>query len=158
MFMAALILIISTALFFFYIQTVCQEILRRRFDRDYYKAIVHANRFEFPAIRKAIEEFNAPVDYARVRMTLKCDFLALTYLLKNACNVRPRLSREERLLALYFRATLALLALRHGLKLREQPVVLRLTAILQYFANVIGQRVNLVRFGDLTASDYLLDL
>ncbi len=158
MFIATLILIISTALFFFYIQVACQKILRRPFDQEYYRAIVNANRLEFAAIRKAIEEFNAPVDYARVRMTLKCDFLALTYLLKNASNTRQRLTREERLLVLYFRATFALLSLRHWLKLGEQSVVLRLTAVLQYFANVIGRRVNLVRFGNLTASDYLLSL
>ena len=158
MFMAALILIISAALFFFYIQVACQQILRRPFDQEYYRAIVNANRLEFPAIRKAIEEFNSPVDYPRVRMTLKCDFLALTYLLKNASNARQRLTHEERLLAWYFRATLVLLSLRHWLRLGEQSVVLRLTAILQYFANVVGRRVNLVRFGNLTASDYLLSL
>jgi hypothetical protein len=158
MFMAVLILIISTALFFFYLQVVCEKVLRRPFEQEYYRAIVHANRLEFPAIRKAIEDFNAPVDYARVRMTLKCDFLALTYLLRNASNVRQRLTREERLLVWYFRGTLGLLSLRHWLRLGEQSVVLRLTAILQYFANVIGQRVSLVRFGNMTASDYLLSL
>jgi hypothetical protein len=158
MFMAVLILVISTALFLFYLQVVCQKVLRRPFDQAYYRAIVNANRLEFLAIRKAIEEFNVPVDYARVRMTLKCDFLALTYLLRNASNARRRLTHEERLLVWYFRATFALLALRHWLKLNEQSAVLRLTAILEYFANVIGQRVNLVRFGDLTASDYLLSL
>jgi hypothetical protein len=158
MFMAVLILIVSTALFLFYLQVVCQKVLRRPFEHEYYRAIVNANRLEFPAIRKAIEEFNAPVDYARARMTLKCDFLALTYLLRNACNDRQRLSHEERLLVWYFRATLGLLSFRHWLRLGEQPVVLRLTAILQYFANVIGQRVSLVRFGNMTASDYLLNL
>jgi hypothetical protein len=91
-------------------------------------------------------------------MTLKCDFLALTYLLKNASNTRQRLTHEERLMVWYFRATFALLSLHHWLKLGERTVVLRLTAILQYFANVIGQRVNLVRFGNLSASDYLLSL
>jgi len=46
---------------------------------------------------------------------------------------------------------------RHLLKLREAPAALKLTRILEYFANVVGERVNTVRFGNLTASDYLLN-
>jgi len=90
-------------------------------------------------------------------MTLKCDFLALTYLLKNAVNVDQRYSREERLLMLYFRLVFASLITRHWLRVREKSAILKLTAILQYFANVVGQRVDTVRFANLTASDYLLD-
>jgi hypothetical protein len=158
MFTASLILIISTGLFFFYLQVACQRILRKRFEEEYYRAIVHANRLEFPAVRKSLEEFDAPVDYSRVRMTLQCDYLALTYLLKNAANVNQRYTGEERLLIFYFRAVFFSLVLRHVLKLREKPAILRLTAILQYFANVVGQRVSTVRFGNLAASDYLLSL
>ncbi len=157
MFLAALVLIISTALFFFYLQATCQKILRRVFDQEYFQAIVNANRLEFPFVRKALEDFDAPVDYPRLRMILKCDFLALTYLLKNAANVNQRYSRDERLLILYFRLTFFSLVARHLLKLREKPAILQLTAILQYFANVVGQRVNMVRFGNLTTSDYLLN-
>jgi hypothetical protein len=158
MYLAVLILVISTGLFFFYFQAVCLKILRRRFDREYFQAIVDANRLEFPAVRKTLEEYEAPVDYARVRMILKCDYLALTYLLKNAANVNQRYSREELLLILYFKAVFVSLVARHWLRLREKPPILRLTTILQFFANVIGQRVSMVRFGNLTASDYLLNL
>jgi hypothetical protein len=158
MFLASLILIISTGLFFFYFQVTCQKILRRQFEQEYFQSIVNANRLEFPVIRKSLEEFEGPVDYSRVRMTLQCDYLALTYLLKNAANLNQRYTREERLLILYFRGLFFSLVLRHALKLCEKPAILRLTAILQYFANVVGQRVSLVRFGNLTASDYLLSL
>jgi hypothetical protein len=157
MFLAALILILSAAFFFFFTQVTCQSILRRQFDREYFLAIVNANRLEFPAVRQMLEEFNAPVDYARLRMMLKCDFLALTYLLKNAVNVDQRYSREERLLMLYFRLVLASLITRHWLRVREKSAILKLTAILQYFANVVGQRVDSVRFANMAASDYLLD-
>jgi hypothetical protein len=157
MVLAALILILSTAFFFFYLQVTCQRILRRQFDREYFLAIVNANRLEFPAVRQMLEEFNAPVDYPRLQMMLKCDFLALTYLLKNAVNVHQRYSREERLLMLYFRLVFASLITRHWLRVREKSAILKLTAILQYFANVVGQRVDTVRFANLTASDYLLD-
>jgi len=158
MFVAALILIISTALFFFYFQATCQKILRRQFDREYFQAIVNANRLEFPSVRKALEEFDVPVDYPRLRMMLKCDFLALTYLLKNAANLQQRYSSEERLLIVYFRFVFLSMLTRHWLRLREKPAILKLTVILQYFANVLGQRVNTIRLADLSASDYLLKL
>lgn len=158
MYVAAFILIVSTALFFFYFQVTCQRILRRRFDQEYAPSVVNANRLEFPAVRKAIEVFDAPVDYARVCMTLKCDFLALTYLLKNAANLKQRYTREELMLMVYFRTLLASLAVRHWLRLREHVAVVRLTHVLEYFANVVGQRVNAVRFGNLSASEYLANL
>jgi hypothetical protein len=158
MILAALILILSTALFFFYFQVTCQKILRRQFDREYFQSIANANRLEFPSLRKSLEEFGPPVDYPRLRMVLKCDFLALTYLLKNAANVNQRYSNEERLLILYFRWHFLSLAVRRLLKVGEKKAILRLTSVLQYFANVVGQRVNAVRFGNLTAADYLLNL
>jgi len=158
MIVAALILILSTALFFFYFQVTCQKILRRQFDREYFQSIVNANRLEFPSLRKSLEEFGAPIDYPRLRMMLKCDFLALTYLLKNAANLNQRYSNEERLLILYFRWQFLSLAVRRLLKVGEKKAILRLTSVLQYFANVVGQRVNTVRFGNLTVADYLLNL
>ena len=158
MVLTALILILSTAFFFFYWQATCQRILRQEFDREYFLAIVNASRLEFPAVRRTLGEFNAPLDYPRLRMMLKCDFLALTYLLKNAVNVSQRYSREERLLMFYFRLVFASLITRHWLRVGEKSAILKLTTILQYFANVVGQRVNTVRFANLTAADYLLEL
>jgi hypothetical protein len=158
MIFAALILILSTALFFFYLQVTCQKILRRQFDREYFHSIVNANRLEFPSLQKSLEEFGAPIDYPRLRMMLKCDFLALTYLLKNAANVNQRYSRQERLLILYFRWQFYSLAVRRLLRVGEKKAILRLTSVLQYFANVVGQRVDTVKFGNLTVADYLLNL
>jgi hypothetical protein len=158
MIVAVLILILSTALFFFYFQVTCQKILRRQFDREYFQSIANANRLEFPSLRKSLEEFGPPVDYSRLRMMLKCDFLALTYLLKNAANVNQRYSHEERLLILYFRWQFLSLAVRRLLRVGENKAILKLTSVLQYFANVVGQRVNAVKFGNLTAADYLLNL
>lgn len=158
MFMATLILAISTGLFFFYFQALCQKILRRQFSQEFFQSIVNANRLEFPSVRKAIEDFDSPVEYPRLTLTLRCDFLALTYLLKNAANIHQRYTNEERLLIVYFKLVFASLIARHWLKLRETSAVLKLTSILQYFANVVGERVNTVRFGNLTASDYLLNL
>src|SRR5258708_39517189 len=127
MFVAASILILSTALLFFYLQATCQRVLRRHFDQQYFHSIVNANRLEFPAVRKALEEFNIPVDYARLRMMLKCDFLALAYLLKNAANVNQSYSREDKLLMLYFRLVFLSLVTRHLLRLQVRPAILKLT-------------------------------
>jgi len=156
MILATIILILSTAMFFFYLQVTCQKILRRQFDREYFRSIVNTARLEFPSLRKSLEEFGAPVDYAWMRIMLKCDFLALTYLLKNAASVNHRFSREDRLLILYFRWLFLSLAVRHWLRFNEKPAILSLTSVLQYFANVVGQGVDAVRFGNLTATDYLL--
>jgi len=158
MFMSIVILIIATALCMFYLEATCRRILRREFGHEFFHAVVNANRLEFPFVRKALEEFHVPVDYPRFRMQLKCDFLALTYLLKNACNTRRRFSFEERLLAWYFRAIFFVLITAHTLRLNERALVLKLTSILEYFANVLGERVNTIRFGDMTASDYLMSL
>jgi len=157
MILAVLILILSTALLLFYFQVTCQRILRRQFDQEYFQSIAHANRLEFPSLRKSLEEFGAPVDYARLRTMLKCDFLALTYLLKNATNVKQSYSKEERRLMLYFRWQMLSLAVRRLLKVGEHQAILKMTSVLQYFANVVGQRVNSLRLGNLVGAEYLLN-
>lgn len=155
---SVLVLIFSAALFFFYWQVTVQRILRRAFDQEYFQTMVSTIGLEFPTLRKAFEEPNAPIDYAGLRMIVKRDFRALTYLLKNAANVGQRYSGEERLLIFYFRLVLISLIARHWLRLREKPAVLELAAILQYFANSLGKRINSVRIGNRSASDYLLSL
>ena len=155
---ATLILVASAALFLFYIQAACERILRRRFEDSLPDPIVDANRLEFPFIRKALEEFDGPVDYPRFSMQLKCDYLALIYLLKNAANQHHHLSRHERLLAIYFRALSGTLAGLHLVSFAERPVLLKMSSVLEYFANVLGERIKRVRFGRLSASEYLMSL
>lgn len=140
MFVAALILIISTGLGLFYLHHVCEHILRREFARPYFQAIVNANSLEFLNLRKALNESNAPVDYPHLELALRCDFLTLTRLLKMSPRVGLPYSREDRLLVFYSHIAFLSLSLRHLLRLGEKPAVLKLTAILQYLANVAGQR------------------
>ena len=158
MVVAAVILTLSMAMLFFYLQTICQRILQREFDREYFLPIVNANRLEFPSVRKAVEQFDTPIDYARFCMMLRCDFLALTYLLKNAANESHRYAQQDRLLILYFHLTYISLRIRHWLRLDEKFSILRLTSILQFFGNVVGLRVNETHFREISASDYLLTL
>jgi hypothetical protein len=42
-----------------------------------------------------------------------------------------------------------------GVVSQSPAAVLKLATILQYLANVVGERVNTVRFGNLMASDHL---
>ncbi|HXX22298.1 MAG TPA: hypothetical protein VEO19_04020 [Terriglobia bacterium] len=155
MFLAALVLILSAAMFFFYFQTTCQKIVRRQFEQEYFRSIVTAHRLEFLALQASLEESGVPVGCPRLHRMLKCDFLALTYLLKNAANVSQRYSNEERLLILYSRWQFLSLAVRCLLGLDEKKAALKVTSVLQYFANVVGQRVNRARAGNIIATDYL---
>jgi hypothetical protein len=143
---------------FFYFQATCLKILRRQFDQECFQSIAKVIRLEFPSLRKSLEEFGVPVDYRRLRRTLKSDFFALIYLLKNAANVNQRFSNEERLLLLYFRWQLLSLAVRRLLKAGETKTILRLTSVLEYFANVVGQRMNTAGFGNLKAVNFLANL
>jgi len=76
--------------------------------------------------------------------------LALTYLLKkNAAS--SGCSRRERLLAFYFKTLWLMASAQHLLKLNEKRAVLKLPAILRYFASFLGERVAGVQFSDLAA-------
>ena len=152
MILATLILVLSTATFFFYLQVTCQRILRRQFDREYFRSIVNVIRLEFPSLREALEESGTSFDYSRLPKALKCDFLALTHLLKYTADVKPGYCKEEWLLILYFRVQFLSLAVRRLLKMGEKKAALRLTTVLQYFANVVGQRMNEVGFRNSPAS------
>jgi hypothetical protein len=158
MILATLILVLSTATFFFYLQVTCGRILRRQFERDYYQSIVNVIRLEFPSVREALEDSGASFDYSRLPKALKCDFLALTHLLRNTTDVKPGYSKEQRLLILYFRVQFLSLAVRRSLRVGERKATLRLTSILQYFANVIGQRLNEVGFGNAPTASYQVNL
>ena len=152
MILSWLILTLSMAMVFFYFQATCQRILRQQFDQEYFRSIVNVIRLEFPSLREALEDSGASLDYSRLPKALKCDFLALTHLLKNTTDVKPGYSREQWLLILYFRVQFLSLAVRRFLRFGEKKAALRLTSVLQYFANVVGQRMNEVGFGNSPAA------
>ena len=157
MILSWLILALSLAMVFFYFQATCQWILRQQFEREYFQSIANMIRLEFPSIRKSLAELRTPVDYSRLPRALECDFLALTHLLQNTANGKKRYSKEQRLLILYFRVQLISFAVRRLLRVGEMKAALRLTSVLKYFANVIGQRLYADEFGNLRA-DYLVNL
>jgi hypothetical protein len=103
MFMAAIVFVVSMSLLLFYFHAFWQKFLRRRDSRESYQAIVNADRLEFPSDRKAAEDFESPGGYPHLLQALKCDFLALGYLLKNGANADQWHTYEHHLLILYFK-------------------------------------------------------
>ena len=157
MILSWLILTLSLAMVFFCFQVTCQSILRRQSDQAYFRSIANVIRLEFPCLRDALEESGASLDYSRLPKALEFDFLALTHLLKNAAGVRQGYSKEQRLLILYFRVQFLSLAVRRLLRASEKKAALRLTFVLQYFANAVGRRMNEAGFGNTTAASCLVN-
>ncbi len=145
MLMSILVLVVSTGLFLFYIQTSCEKVLRQEFSQAYFKDIIRAGRLEYPKLRDSVVSKSVP-NYAQARFALKCDFFTLECLLKNVDPSRRHLTRGERLLGLYFRFQLFSLPIRHALKLQEREGVLRLATILQFFANSVGEKLSVNSF------------
>jgi hypothetical protein len=139
----ATLLVMLTIVIFVCFQVACPTILRREFDREYSQPVINAARLEFRALRQSLGGAGASVDYRRVAGTLKCDFFTLCYLLRNGASRNQKYTNEERLLVLYFRWQLLSLATRQWLRVGEQQAAIRLTTVLEYFANVVGQRASL---------------
>lgn len=156
MIVAAIILTLSAAMFFFYFQNTCQMALRRQFEREYFQSIAEVMRLEFSAVRRSLDDPYASVDYSRLSKALRADLLALRHVLQNTARLDEGPSLKDRLLILYFRCQLISFAVRRFIKVDEKRAILRLTSVLQYFGNLAGQRFCIAaRFSMSTASDYL---
>jgi len=140
-----MILILSVALCMFYWQTLCEKILRRRLNQQFYDSVVEANGLQFTFVRKAVEDLGVPVDYRRFRIQLKGDFVALTDLLARNAKWFSAERRCVWLLSMYFRAVFLALVIAHTLRLSERAAFLKLTKILEYFANVLGETLDTIR-------------
>ena len=134
------ILILSTALLVFYVQTLCEKVLRREFNRAYFQDVVNSIEMEFPRLRQALST-GAPISYSQIQLALKSDYSMLTYLVKNGDSRQPGFSWQERLLMGYFRLLLLILPVRYALHFGEKQAVMKLTVILRHFANLVGERV-----------------
>lgn len=141
MFMSILVLAVSAALFLFYVQTVCEKALRREFSHPYFKQVLQSLQLEYPQLRKSAAS-NGPVNYSSTLLALKCDFFTLKYLLKNSDPAGRPLARSQKLLMLYFQGLLMLLPLRHAFRMNEKKAVLKLSSILQFFANSLGENLS----------------
>ena len=134
------ILVLSTALFAFYVQTLCDKVLRREFNRAYFLDVANAIELEFPRLRQALST-GAPMSYSQIQFALKCDYSMLTYLVRNGDSNQHGCPWQERLLMGYFSLLLLILPVRYALHFREKQAVMKLTVILRHFANLVGERV-----------------
>lgn len=134
------ILVFSTALFIFYIQTLCEKVLRREFSRAYFQDVLNAIDLEFPRLRQAVAA-GVNVTYPQIRLALKSDYFTLKYLLKNGNPKQRHFSWHEKLLIGYFRVLFLMLPVRYRFHFRESQGVIKLTVILHHFANLVGERV-----------------
>lgn len=141
MVMSVAVLVVSAALFFFYIQALCQKILRQEFSHPYFREIIEAVNLEYPKLRDSYSA-NGPGNYMNARLALKCDFFTLKYLLKNGDPQRRHLLRREKMLILYFRVMLFSMPVRHALNFREKEGILELASTLQFFANSVGEKMS----------------
>ena len=149
MFFSIAVMVVSTALLLFYLQATCERILHRPFDQQYFRSVVSAFHLEFSSLRQASLHPEA------VLMRLRVDFLKLNALM-NDPKIKGCRSYGENLLLLYFRAILLLSAAGRALGLRPDKGVNKLAAILQYLANLVGERENALQGSPLTPSEYLL--
>lgn len=152
MVISSLILVISAGLLVYYIQSLCEKVLRREFERPYYQLIVDTNQLAFPSLRKALEKNEREVDFQRLWLGLKCDFMTIKFLVKNVGGRRFRVTPGEWLLLFYSTFLFLSLQLRNGVGAGVRPSALKLTSILKYFANVVGERITKVGVGDLEHS------
>ena len=132
------------AMLVLWLRSASQSALRQRFEQDYSAEVAEANQLEFLAIRRALSSVPEEVaDYRGVLAALERDYQALSYLLRNAATVHVgRYSRAERLLIFDFRLLSLSVRLSRVLGWRSwRSNLMEMTTILQYFGNVVGQRL-----------------
>lgn len=138
------ILASSGVLLLLWLRSACQSVLNSRFERDYSSEVAEANQLEFLAIRRTLESYPEEMhDLSEVVTALERDYEALTYLLRNAATVHVgRYSQSERLLILDFQLLRLWARASHLVGFGPwRSALLEMAAILQYFGNVVGQRL-----------------
>jgi hypothetical protein len=138
------ILASSALLLLLWLRSATQSILRQPFEHRYSAEVAEANQLEFLAIRKALREHpEEGGDDEGMLNALERDYDALSYLLRNAATLHVgRYSASERLLVLDFQLLRVRARIARVLGLKSwRSNLLEMTSILEYFGNVVGQRL-----------------
>ena len=138
------ILIISALMLVFWLRSASRSILQERFEQNYSAEVAEANQLEYLTVRKAVSDGpEDSVDYANSLGALERDFEALTYLLRNAATVNVgRYTNRERLLVLDFQLLRVWVRFKRTVGLSSwQSGLVEMATILEYFGNVVGQRL-----------------
>lgn len=142
-FVSVFILASSGVLLFLWLRCACRSILRKRFEQDASAEVVDASQMEFLEVRKTLADSPNEADRNVLLEALERDYQALTYLLRKTATGRKR--REpgsERLLMLDFQLLRFWVRLKGLLTAKTWVSSLsEMTTILEYFANVLGQRL-----------------
>ncbi len=155
MVMAGVILIISAALFMFYLQTVCEKVLKHEFAHSYAGFLVHTASLEFLAVRNKLAATEGDFDFARMTTALECDYQVEISLLQQFKSDGLDHKIENWLLRCYFRALSFSMGPCRALGFSGKSTLLKLTDILQYFSNTIGQQMSLARAAALATTPNL---
>ncbi len=137
------ILVISAFMLVFWLRSASRSILQERFEQNYSAEVAEANQLEFLTVRKALSDGAESVDYSSSLGALERDYEALTYLLRNAATVNVgRYTHRERLLVLDFQLLRVWVRIKRTLGLSSwQSGLVEMATILEYFGNVVGQRL-----------------
>lgn len=138
------ILLSSAALLVLWLRSATQSVLNSRFEHEYSSDVAEANRLAFVEVRQAIQRSPEDLSEAPFMLTsLERDYDALTYLLRNAATVNVgRYTYDERLLVLDFQLLRVWVrAMRFFSPEAWRAGMLEMTTILEYFGNVVGQRL-----------------
>lgn len=137
------VLVSSLLMLVFWLRSAAQSILGQRFERDYSREVAEANQIEFLVVRRSLSEAKEEYEFGQALASLERDYEALSYLLCNAATLNVgRYSQSERLLAFDFHLHRAWVRLSHLVGLKSwQTGLLRMTRILEYYGNVVGQRL-----------------
>lgn len=152
MFISSVVFVISLYSLFYYFRYACRSIVRYEFEKDYSTAVASANHLEFLAVRQSLAGEIEGGAYEPMIEALERDFQTLTYLLRNAATVHiGRYSRQERMLIIDYHLLRAGLGLKRLFGLKNlRGTLVEMTDILNYFANVMGQRA--ATFATLTVN------
>lgn len=154
--LAGLVLIFSIGVLVVCLQVSCWKILRHSFDQDYFRTVVDEHQLTFVTVRQMVQQSYSPGNCLRFRSMLKNDFLTLRTLLKNSATFSRRYWTEEGLLTLYSRFLFFSLFCYHLFRLPQRRRLLKLTAVLEYLANVVRVRMREVAITNQAFSDFLL--
>lgn len=137
------ILAVSLAMLIMWLRSAAQSVLGRRFEQDYSREVAEANQLEFLTIRRALSGPGDGYDFSEALSSLERDYEALSYLLRNAATLHMgRYTHSERLLILDFHLLRAWVRFSRVLGWRNwHSGLLAMTRILEYFGNVVGQRL-----------------
>ncbi len=138
------VLIVAGILLLLRLKLVFRSILKKRFDVDYSANVAESNRLQYFQIGTALaEDPKAIADCEKFLAALHWDFIALTYLLRNAATPPVgQYSGTERLLILDFQLLRLWVRLKHFLGIETwRSSLLEMIAILEYFGNLVGHRL-----------------